>query len=440
MERIIYQELLSWKESRSRKPLILEGARQTGKTWILKEFGKREFEHLVYINCDNNPDIRGLFSDFSIERILRILSVLTSQEIIPGKTLVFFDEIQEVPLGITSLKYFCEDAPDLHVAAAGSLLGISMHEGSGFPVGKVDRLKLYPFSFYEFLMALDQKQVLSLLQEHRYEECCILREKMLDLLRQYYFVGGMPAAVSYYIQSGDIRGVRKIQDDILVDYRRDFSKHIPPEEVARVNMVWDSVPAQLAKENKKFIYGVLKKGSRAKEFEKAIQWLLDAGLIYKIKRVTKLEKPLKFYEDNAAFKLYLLDVGLLGALSGAPPKDILSGNAGFTEYKGAFTENYVVQQFVSAAGEELYYYVNERGSVEIDFVIQTDQVHPVEVKAEENLRSRSLKSILDKDEGLHGWRMSMSDYRVQTRLTNISLFLTESWFREQMKERLENQS
>ena len=433
MKRMIYEKLLKWKQDRDRKPLVMEGARQTGKTWILKEFGKNEYENLVYINCDNNEDMVNIFADYDVDRILRTLSAVTGQQIIPGKTLIFLDEIQEVGKGLTALKYFNENRSDIHIAVAGSLLGITMHGGSGFPVGKVDTIKLFPMNFQEFLVAMSEEGLADLIENHRWEEYTGVKNKLTDLLRQYYYVGGMPEAVGKYAEERDILKIRRIQNNILSDYRRDFSKHIPAGEVGKVNLVWDSVLPQLAKDNKKFIYGVLKGGARAREYEGAIQWLYDAGLIYRIERVSKLDKPLGFYRDNGIFKLYLLDVGLLGAMAKTEPADMLIGNTGFVEYKGAFTENYIAQEIIASSVTDLFYYVNERSSVEIDFVVQGKKVFPIEVKAEENLRSKSLKSVLEKNTDSYGWRFSMSDFRKQDRMTNIPLYLAGEWVKDNIK-------
>lgn len=432
MERMLYGDLLAWKKSRNRKPLILEGARQTGKTWILKSFAEREYENLVYVNCDNNKDAENLFHDYDMTRVLRDLSAMSSQPVIPGKTLIFLDEIQEISRGIPSLKYFCEDAADYHVVVAGSLLGISLHEGTGYPVGKVNTLRLYPMSFSEFLLAMGHRQIVELAENANWTDFSVLKTKMTDLLKQYYYVGGMPEVVCRYSENNDLAEVRSVQDEILMLYRRDFSRHIPPAQIPRVNMVWDAIPSQLAKENKKFIYGAMKKGARAKEFEVAIQWLTDAGLIHKVDRISNLEKPLKFYRDNAAFKLFFFDVGLLGAMSGVSAKEVLTNNRVFVEYKGAFAENYVAQQYYASVHKELFYYVNERASVEIDFVTQGDAVHPIEVKAEENLKSKSLSSVLQKKPHAFGWRFSMSDYREQERMKNIPLYLADAWFRKHL--------
>ncbi len=428
MERSLYQSLISWKNSSFRKPLILFGARQTGKTWLLKEFGQNEYQNMVYIDCDNNDQVRNLFSDFDIERLIRNLSAISETDIRKGNTLIVLDEVQEVPLALTSLKYFCEKAPEYHIAAAGSLLGIAKHEGSGFPVGKIDALTLYPMSFEEFLLAMGKRILVERLHEHQWEDYSSLRETCKELLRQYYFTGGMPAVVQRYVETQNLQEVRELQKRIILDYRNDFSKHVSPDVLPRVNMVWDSIPAQLAKENKKFVYSAIRKGARAKEFETAIQWLVDAGLVHKVMRVNKIGKPLKFYEDYDAFKLYHNDLGLLGAMVDIPAKSILIGDAHLSEYKGAFTEQYVLQQML-AAGVHPYYYTNERSTLEIDFVVQKEKVYPVEVKAEENLKSKSLRTIVSSDENIKGWRFSMSDFRDQGWMVNVPLYLAEEWIK-----------
>lgn len=426
MRRVIYDDLIQWKENKYRKPLILNGARQVGKTWILKHFGKNEYSSVAYINCDNNPLLKDLFYNFDIERLIRSFSAITNIRIEKEKTLIILDEIQECPLGLTALKYFYENAPEYHIAVAGSLLGVHVHHGTGFPVGKVDQLNMYPMSFHEFLMAMDQNVLLENLQSHQWKELSSLRDVLIDLLRQYYYVGGMPEVVNHYVQEQDLEEVRHLQNQILEGYKNDFSKHIPSTILPKVNLVWNSIPAQLAKENKKFIFGLLKKGGRAKEFEDAIRWLEDAGLIYKVNRVSKLSIPLKFYEEFGSFKLYVLDLGLLGALTEAPADQVLIGNNIFAEYKGAFTEQYVAQQLV-AQGIKPYYYTNKNSTNEIDFVIQTEKIHLIEIKAEENLKSKSLKSVLEEHEELEGWRFSMSPYRELTRIMNVPLYLMEDW-------------
>lgn len=429
MERMLYKELLEWKRDSRRKPLIIFGARQVGKTWLVKEFGKNEYENLAYINCDNNEVIKNSFEDYDIERIIRSLAAFTRKKIEPEKTLIFLDEIQEIPKAITALKYFQEEAPEYHIIVAGSLLGIRVHEGTGFPVGKVDELQLYPMSFEEFLHAMGEQELCSYIEEYGIEKSSVFKNKLTELLRQYYFVGGMPEIVKNYSESKDINKVRKMQKKILADYKADFSKHVPNELLAKVSMVWDSIPSQLAKENKKFIYGAIKKGARAKEFENAIQWLIEAGLVYKVKRISKIEMPLKFYEDQAAFKLFMNDLGLMGALTDAAAEKILIGDNGFKEYKGAFTEQYIAQTLISE-GIEPYYYTKETSRLEIDFVIQLDKIYPIEVKAEENLKSKSLRTVVNNNDDLLGWRFSMSDYREQDWMVNIPLYEIQPWIKK----------
>lgn len=423
MERSIYSSLKKWKESPTRKPLILQGARQVGKTYILKEFGAREYSEVVYINCDDNNDMQNMFVDYDVDRIIRSLSAISGVSIKPSTTLLILDEIQEVERGLASLKYFCEKAPEYHVAVAGSLLGITLHEGTSFPVGKVDMLYMYPMDFEEFLLAMGKEQLVELLRNNSWAALTPLRGMLTELLRQYYFVGGMPEAVKAYVERGDIWEVRSIHSKIIDAYRNDMSKHVPKQQVQRINMVWNSIPSQLARDNKKFIYGALRKGARANDFEIAIQWLVDSGLVHKVHRISKPVVPLKFYEDMASFKLFLLDCGLLGALSETPPEQILIGDNVFEEYKGAFTENYVLQQLKSLPHTFVYYYSNDNSTLEIDFVVQHEaHVIPIEVKAEENLRAKSLRQFVTDNAGLHGVRFSMSDYREQDWLTNVPLW------------------
>lgn len=423
MERSIYSSLKKWKESPTRKPLILQGARQVGKTYILKEFGAREYSEVVYINCDDNNDMQNMFVDYDVDRIIRSLSAISGVSIKTSTTLLILDEIQEVERGLASLKYFCEKAPEYHVAVAGSLLGITLHEGTSFPVGKVDMLYMYPMDFEEFLLAMGKEQLVELLRSNSWTALTPLRGMLTELLRQYYFVGGMPEAVKAYVERGDIWEVRSIHSKIIDAYRNDMSKHAPKQQVQRINMVWNSIPSQLARDNKKFIYGALRKGARANDFEIAIQWLVDSGLVHKVHRISKPVVPLKFYEDMSSFKLFLLDCGLLGALSETPPEQILIGDNVFEEYKGAFTENYVLQQLKSLPRTFVYYYSNDNSTLEIDFVVQHDtHIIPIEVKAEENLRAKSLRQFVTDTPGLHGVRFSMSDYREQDWLTNVPLW------------------
>lgn len=389
----------------------------------MKEFGAREYSEVVYINCDDNNDMQNMFVDYDVDRIIRSLSAISGVSIKPSTTLFILDEIQEVERGLASLKYFCEKAPEYHVAVAGSLLGITLHEGTSFPVGKVDMLYMYPMDFEEFLLAMGKEQLVELLRSNSWAALTPLRGMLTELLRQYYFVGGMPEAVKTYVERGDIWEVRSIHSKIIDAYRNDMSKHAPKQQVQRINMVWNSIPSQLARDNKKFIYGALRKGARANDFEIAIQWLVDSGLVHKVHRISKPVVPLKFYEDMASFKLFLLDCGLLGALSETPPEQILIGDNVFEEYKGAFTENYVLQQLKSLPRTFVYYYSNDNSTLEIDFVVQHEaHVIPIEVKAEENLRAKSLRQFVTDNSGLHGVRFSMSDYREQDWLTNVPLW------------------
>lgn len=389
----------------------------------MKEFGAREYSEVVYINCDDNNDMQNMFVDYDIDRIIRSMSAISGISIKPSTTLLILDEIQEVERGLASLKYFCEKAPEYHVAVAGSLLGITLHEGTSFPVGKVDMLYMYPMDFEEFLLAMGKEQLVELLRNNSWATLTPLRGMLTELLRQYYFVGGMPEAVKAYVGRGDIWEVRSIHSKIIDAYRNDMSKHVPKQQVQRINMVWNSIPSQLARDNKKFIYGALRKGARANDFEIAIQWLVDSGLVHKVHRISKPVVPLKFYEDMVSFKLFLLDCGLLGALSETPPEQILIGDNVFEEYKGAFTENYVLQQLKSLPRTFVYYYSNDNSTLEIDFVVQHEaHVIPIEVKAEENLRAKSLRQFVTDNSGLHGVRFSMSDYREQDWLTNVPLW------------------
>lgn len=430
MERKAYSQLLAWKNNPHHKPLILNGARQVGKTWLLKHFGEKEYRNVAYVNCDRSPQMEMILREgFDMSRIIRNISAMTNVDIRPHETLIILDEIQSIPKGLSSLKYFCEDAPDYDVAVAGSLLGLQLHRGESFPVGKVDMLKLYPMTFGEFLLAKGEKVKKEALDNKEYETMSAVSPLYVELLRQYYFTGGMPAAVSAFIEGQPLHTVRQIQKDILNDYIRDFSKHAPGNEVPRINLVWNSIPSQLGKENRKFIYGMLKKGARAKEFELAIQWLVDCGLVYKIPRTSKVAMPVRFYEDFSAFKLYLLDVGLFGAMVNAPASEILIGSNIFSEYKGTFTELYVLQQMVTVRDLDLYYYSTEDSRTEIDFVVQHEgRVTPVEVKAEENLRAKSLRQVVSNDPSLHGLRFSMSDYRQEDWLDNVPLYGVESYF------------
>ena len=424
MERFVYHQLIEWKNRNTRKPLVLNGARQVGKTWLLHEFARREYRQEAYVNCRKNDMARQIFvQDFDMERILRALRAMSGVDITPGDTLVVLDEIQDIPEALESLKYFKEDAPEYHVAVAGSLLGLSLHEGTSYPVGQVDEINVYPMSFEEFLLAKGDSELLKLLQERDYSMINLVHDKYVDLLRQYYYVGGMPEAVLAYVETGALKEVRKIQQDILRGYDRDFSKHAPKELVPRIRMVWKSIPSQLFKENKKFIYGALRKGSRAKDFELAIEWLVDSGLVYQIHRCTKLALPLSIYEDLSAFKLYLVDVGLLGAMVNVDPKQVLVTNTIFSEYKGGMTEQYVLQQMVSHGTNSIYYHTSDESRLEIDYVVQHNaQLLPIEVKAEGNVRANSLTRLLKDNPDMTAVRYSMLPYKEQAQMTNIPLY------------------
>lgn len=426
MKREALKLLQEWKARGDRKPLILRGARQVGKTWLMKEFGSIAYQNVAYVNFENNQMMRSLFeADFSIERILQAVEAVTGIKPEPDETLIIFDEIQETPRGLTALKYFCENAPQYHLMSAGSLLGVALHQGSSFPVGKVDFVDLYPMTFPEFLLALGQDKLLKLLVSKDWTLISLFKEQLIDLLRQYYFVGGMPEAVASYTKEKNLERVRSIQKSILSAYDQDFSKHAPVSEVPRIRMIWNSIPAQLAKENKKFVYGLIKEGARAREFELAIGWLVDCGLVYKIQRIKKAAMPLKIYEDFSAFKLYMLDCGLLGAMTEAPIAMMLVDNKVFSELKGMFTEQYVLQQFVADHSNSIYYWSSERSDGELDFVVQRqERILPIEVKAEENLHAKSLRSFVGRHPDLIGLRFSMSNYREEEWMTNIPLYAT----------------
>ena len=428
MEADMYREAIKkldkWKSSRYRKPLIIEGARQVGKTWLMKEFGKTAYKDTVYINFDSNTAMSELFStDLRPERLIAGIEIYSGKKVEPESTLIIFDEIQEVPRALTALKYFCEEAPEYHIICAGSLLGIALHEGTSFPVGKVDFLKLYPLSFSEFVMAVLGDRYLKLLEDGDQQMISSFRQTYIDTLRQYYFVGGMPEAVQCYIEERDLKRVREIQERILMAYEQDFSKHAPSDIVPKLRMVWNSIPSQLSRENKKFIYGIVREGARAKDLETAIMWLCDCGLIHKVSRVNAAGIPLKAYEDLKAFKLYMLDVGLLSCMAGLKQRTLIEGNLLFTGFKGALTEQYVCQQLKTLDDIGLYYYTNDRGSCEVDFILDTGEyIIPVEVKAEINLKAKSLKTYYEKFKPELCIRTAMTDYKKEDWLVNIPLY------------------
>ena len=427
MYRIAMEKLYRWKESRRRKPLIIQGARQVGKTWLMKEFGRSAYRDMVYINFDSNSRMAELFaSDLNTDRLIMGIELYAGKKIDPDSTLLIFDEVQEVPRALSSLKYFYENAPQYHIICAGSLLGIALHEGTSFPVGKVDFLELYPLSFREFLMAVTGIQFAKLLDSQDYKMITSFKQTYIEALKQYYFIGGMPEAVENFTEERDFYEVREVQKRILEAYEQDFSKHAPLEIIPKIRMVWNSIPSQLAKENKKFLYGLVREGGRAKEYETAIMWLCDCGLVYKIERVKGGGIPLKAYVDQKAFKLFVVDVGLLGCMTGLSPKILLDGNDLFTEFKGALTEQYVCQQLKTLENLSIYYYTNDRGSCEVDFVVDTgERTVPVEVKAEVNLKAKSLKTYYEKHQPEISIRTSMADYRPEEWLMNLPLYAIE---------------
>ena len=427
MYRIAIEKLYRWKESRRRKPLIIQGARQVGKTWLMKEFGRSAYRDMIYINFDSNSRMAELFaSDLNTDRLIMGIELYAGKKIDPDSTLLIFDEVQEVPRALSSLKYFYENAPQYHIICAGSLLGIALHEGTSFPVGKVDFLELYPLSFREFLMAVTGIQFAKLLDSQDYKMITSFKQTYIEALKQYYFIGGMPEAVKNFTEERDFYEVREVQKRILAAYEQDFSKHAPLEIVPKIRMVWNSIPSQLAKENKKFLYGLVREGGRAKEYETAIMWLCDCGLVYKIERVKGGGIPLKAYVDQKAFKLFVVDVGLLGCMTGLSPKILLDGNDLFTEFKGALTEQYVCQQLKTLENLSIYYYTNDRGSCEVDFVVDTgERTVPVEVKAEVNLKAKSLKTYYEKYQPEISIRTSMADYRPEEWLMNLPLYAIE---------------
>lgn len=427
MYRIAIEKLYKWKESRRRKPLIIEGARQVGKTWLMKEFGEKAYQDTIYINFDSNSRMSELFSeDLNVDRLIMGIELYAGKKIDPDHTLLIFDEVQEAPKALSSLKYFYENAPQYHIVCAGSLLGIALHGGTSFPVGKVDFLNLYPLSFKEFLMATTGERFAELLENQDYQMVNAFKQTFIDALKQYYFVGGMPEAVECFVEEKDFNEVREIQKRILSAYEQDFSKHAPIEIVPKIRMVWNSIPSQLAKENKKFIYGLVREGGRAKEYETAIMWLCDCGLIHKVSRVNAAGLPLKAYEDLKAFKMFLVDVGLLGCMTGLRQRTLLDGNELFTEFKGALTEQYVCQQLKTIQDLDIYYYTNDRGSCEVDFVVDTgEEIVPLEVKAEINLKAKSLKTYHEKYNPPVSIRTSMADYKKEDWIVNLPLYAIE---------------
>lgn len=423
MKRTLYNELVNWKKRADRKPLILNGARQVGKTYLLREFGQNEYAKIAYFSLDRDHMAAAVFNNGGTAAdLLLSLSAISNVDITPGDTLVVLDEVQDCPKALEALKYFCEDAPQYHIIVAGSLLGLSLHGGVSYPVGKVEELRLFPMTFSEFLEAVGKEQLARTLTTGSWDVIRLLGDECIRLLRHYYYVGGMPAAVLAFAEGRGLQAVRDIQQQILRDYRRDFSKHAPAREVPRINLVWDCIPSQLAKENKKFIYGSVKKSARAADFELAIQWLIDAGLAYRVMRVNKVQAPLKFYEDLNAFKLFLLDVGLMGAMAGVTAAEVIVDNRVFTEYKGAFTELYVFTQ-LTTLGIPIYYHSASDSTIELDFVVQLPgRVVPIEVKAETNVKAKSMRTFISRHPDLHGVRFSMLPHQEQEWVVNMPLY------------------
>lgn len=424
MYRDKMNELKKWKDSPTRKPLIIRGARQVGKTWLMKEFGKQYYKKCAYINFDDNSRMDKLFEDdFDLDKIIQGLKIESNVNIEPENTLIILDEIQETPKALKALKYFYENANQYHIVSAGSLLGVAIHEGTSFPVGKVDFLDLAPLSFFEFLEALGEENLLQLLKENDFDMIGVFNSKLKEFLKLYYYVGGMPEAVNSYAQNKDLKEVRKIQKRLLEAYEQDFSKHAPSNIVPRIRQLWNNIPTQLAKENKKFIYGLVREGARAREYEIALSWLIDCGLVYQINRVTTSKVPLSAYQDFNAFKLYLLDVGLLSAMSGIDAQTLLEGNDVFEEFKGSLTEQYVLCQLKECTDLDVFYWSSDTGTSELDFITQIGKDNvPIEVKASENLQAKSLKSFVQKYETKFNVRTSMSDYRNDDWITNIPLY------------------
>ena len=422
MYRYAINDLIAWKNSPNHMPLIIKGARQVGKTWLMQEFGKTQYEKVAYISFDSNSRLDTLFQkDLNVKRLLDGLNIEVGFNITPKDTLIIFDEIQENPLALTSLKYFSENAPEYDIVAAGSLLGVAHHKGTGFPVGKVEYLSLYPLSFKEFLLAMNENQILEIIDKNDFEMQKVFKERIIDLLRRYCYVGGMPKAVLSFSEKQDYNLVRKIQKNILDDYEGDFSKHIPPEQVERTRLLWNAIPSQLVKENKKCVYGKIKQGARAKDFEIALNWLIDSGLVHKVSRVTEPNMPLKAYEDVSAYKLFLLDVGLLGAMNDLDSRSLLENDKLFNDYNGAVTEQYVLQEFKTLGDLPVFYWASNRA--ELDFLIQyKNNIIPVEAKATINLQAKSLKSFRQKYEPKISIRTSLADYEENTGLFNIPLY------------------
>lgn len=424
MQRYALKHLIDWKNKKNHKPLVIQGARQVGKTWLMQEFGKKYYEQVAYINFDVDLKNREIFDvDYDTERLIMDIGLATKTKINAENTLIIFDEIQECPRALTSLKYFREKAPQYDIIVAGSLLGVACHEGTGFPVGKVSFMNLFPLSFEEFLLAIGEERFVELLNKKDFKTIKLFNNKYEKLLKQYCYVGGMPEIVQDFVENKDFESVRNLQKEILSAYEEDFTKHIPANTVAKIRLLWKSIPAQLSKENKKFIYGVAKEGARARDFEAALSWLINSGLVYRVNKITKPDLPITAYEDFNSFKLFVLDVGLLGAMTDLQANTIIDGNRIFEEFKGAIAEQYVLQQFKTIKDLPVFYWSNETSRAEIDFVIQIkSDVVPVEVKAERNLQAKSLKVYMEKFKPNYAIRTSMADYKKTDNLIDLPLY------------------
>lgn len=421
MERFIMDKLLAWKNSANRKPLVLHGARQVGKTWLLQEFGRRHFDNVAYIDFDDNAFMQAQFGQgYNIENLIQAIAADTGQNIQPDKTLIIFDEIQACPQALTALKYFRERAPQYAVAAAGSLLGLTVHEGTGFPVGKVANLHLHPLSFREFLDGIGENFLRNIIDTGNPKQINSLAAKIIPLLRQYFYIGGMPECVSQYGSGATLTEIRDIQKDILIGYQADFSKHIPGNQIEPALAAWNSIPVHLGRENKKFIFSQISEGARARDYRFSLTWFEQAGLISRVRRIKTPGLPLGTYGDDSGFKVFLLDIGLLGALAGLDERTALAGSSVFREFKGALTEQYVCQQLISEFETDLYYWSAPRSTGEIDFLIQIGgHIYPIEVKAEENLQSKSLAAFAQKHSNVLPRRFSMAGYRDENWMRNI---------------------
>ncbi len=415
MKRYAEEQLVAWKDNPLRKPLLLMGARQVGKTWLMLEFGRKYFKEVAFVSFDSNERMRQFFKGgYDVQRLLLSLQAETSCNMVPGETLIIFDEVQESPEALTSLKYFCENAREYHIIAAGSLLGLQVHQGTGFPVGKVDMLNLYPLTFGEFLEATGQAKLHELLKSRDWELINLFANKFAENLRQYYYVGGMPEVVSAFVRTKNYAEVRRIQNALLDGYKRDFSKHAPSELAPRISMVWQSIPQQLARENKKFMCKDVGPGMRMRDVECALQWLIDAGLVHQVYRIAKPAFPPAAYRDTV-FKLFFTDVGLLAAMAELEVQTIVDGNRIFTEFKGALAEQYVQQELRAVNEKEIFYWSSHQSDAEIDFAFGCNAaLVPVEVKAEINLRAKSLLTFCRKQQIAIALRTSMAPFRVNT--------------------------